>query len=75
LGKIVVATAEHLERIDKRLSGVETHVESLCTRVGGLEQKVTALDGKVIGLERTVSRKFAAMGAGYRMMSEQLSDS
>lgn len=51
---------ECLDGIDKRLQGLESHVEALCTRVGSLE--------------RTVSRKFAAMGAGFGMMKDQLVD-
>ena len=50
-----------LHDVIARLDKIDGHVESLCSRVGGLE--------------RTMSRKFAAMGAGFRMMSDQLGDS
>ena len=52
---------EHLVgHLDMRIGKVETHIDTLCTRVGSLE--------------RTVSRKFAAMGAGFGMMRDQLVD-
>lgn len=51
-----------------RLDGIDNHVGQLCTRVGALEKTVS-------GLEKTVNRKFGAMGAGFRMMAEQLTDS
>ncbi len=51
---------DRLDGLDTRLGRVETHVEALCTRVGSLE--------------RTVSRKFAAMGAGFGMMRDQMAD-
>ena len=54
-------TEPTLHDVMARLDGIDRHMESLCTRVGSSE--------------RTVSRKFAAMGAGFRMMSEQLTDS
>ena len=50
-----------LDSIDARMNGLDQHVESLCKRVSTLE--------------RTVCRWFAAMGAGFRVMSDQLSDS
>ena len=56
----LVGIDSRLDGIDQRLDGVETHVESLYTRVSSLE--------------RTVNRKFAAMGAGFGMMREQLVD-
>ena len=57
-----------LHDVIDRLDGIDDHVGSLCARVGDLEKSVS-------GLEKTVNRKFAAMGAGFRMMSDQLTDS
>ena len=61
-------TEPTLHDVMERLNGIDNHVQSLCTRVSGLEQTVNRL-------ERTVNRKFAAMGAGFRMMADQLTDS
>ena len=56
-----MASEPTLQDVLDRLDKIDSHVESLCTRV--------------TTLERTMSRKFAAMGAGFRMMADQMTDS
>ena len=51
----------HLDAADKRLDRMDRHMESPCLRI--------------TSLEHTVSGKFAAMGAGFQMVSDQLTDS
>ena len=53
---------------------INNRIDLLAVRVTGMEQTINKLDSRIGGLERTMTRKLAAIGAGFGMMSDQITD-
>lgn len=52
--------------------GVEPTLGDVLDRLDKMDDHIGSLCDRVSSLERTVNRKFAAMGAGFGMMHDQL---